>query len=217
MACAVLSRQARWPVRARKAGRGFLSSLSCSPAALAAALLCAWVLTSCSAAHVSPIAAPQPACTLGNSASLSPERLSEARELAQRLERGALHAALTQRYGPASGCSVEVTGPVLRVTELFRDGVSAELGGQQAIELSETRVVVRDVADADAVVLLKLAEQDAFGRNGCGINWDRPEAQPHEGPGSRQELVFRGPACQCQGRLGRSTDQVLVLILRATC
>lgn len=217
MARAVLSHQARWPVRARKAGRGFLSSLPRRRAAFAAGILCAWVLTSCSEAHVSPLAAARPACTFGNSPSLSPERLIEARELAQRLKRGALYAALTQRYGPASGCSVEVAGPALRITGLFRGGVSVELGGQQAIEFSETRMVVRDVADADAVVLLKLAEQDAFGRDGCGIDWGRPEAQPREGPGSRQELVFRGPACQCQGRLGRGTDQVFVLILRATC
>ena len=78
-------------------------------------------------------------------------------------------------------------------------------------------MVVRKVADADAIELLKLAERDAFGHDGCGIDWDRPEVQPREGPRSRQELVFRGTACQCQGRLGSGTDQSVVLILQATC
>ena len=103
------------------------------------------------------------------------------------------------------------------VTESFRDGVRLKLGGQQAIELSETRMVVRDVADADAVALLKLAEQDAFGRDGCGIDWDRPEVQGREGSGTQRELVFSGTACQCQGRLERGTGRFVVLVLRATC
>ena len=217
MARAVLSHDARFALGARKAARGLFSNLRCSPDAVAAALLCACALAACSTLQVAPIPAPRPACVPGNLASLPPERLTEARALAQRLERGALHTALTQRYGPASACSVEATGSGVRVTESFRDGVRLELAGQPAIEFSETRMVVRDVADTDAVALLKLAEQDTFGRDGCGIGWDRPEVQAGAGPGSRRELVFRGAVCQCQGRLDRGTDQIVVLILRAAC
>jgi hypothetical protein len=186
----------------------------------AVALVSAWALASCSAAQVAPPATPDTVCAPANPAEFSPAQLTDASTLALRLKRGALHAALTQRYGSASGCSVEAVGPDLRVTETFRDGVSVELGGQQAIELSETKVVIRDASEADAIALLKLAERDAFGPDGCDIDWDRPEAAAHAGPKSESllhELVFRGTACQCQGRLRRGGDPFVVLILRATC
>jgi hypothetical protein len=89
------------------------------------------------------------------------------------------------------------------------------LGGQEAIELAETRLLFRNIGESEAVALLKLAEHDQYGPEGCGIDWHSPIIEPADRAGSAPTLLFRGIACNCQGRLKRGLDAVLTL--SSTC
>ena len=73
-----------------------------------------------------------------------------------------------------------------------------------------------DLTDHSALALLQEGEKDAFGWEGCGINWYRPERQLGERAGS-QEVVYYANACSCKARVICENHLVMTLVLTSCC
>jgi hypothetical protein len=122
------------------------------------------------------------------------------------------------RYpGRRASCSARVEGGSIRLEYVFMNGARLDAKRDPAIEYTEQRLDVTGLAQKTALALLQRTERWAFGEKGCGISWKiSPERENGSAPG-RREVVYRGEACNCQGRLVFSGEVLTGLIFRSAC
>jgi hypothetical protein len=155
-------------------------------------------------------------CPADLSAGAPAERRNNIRAFQQALTSAAFYKELSHRGRPLS-CEMGLDEGIIRLSYAFRGKASLEAQVNLGSESIEIRMQVQSIGVNRAMALLKKAEKDAFGQNGCGIAWDHPaEELPGEKAGSR-EVVYRGDACNCQARLVYAGKSVVALILRSAC
>ena len=115
--------------------------------------------------------------------------------------------------------SCEVTSQTSLLTLIFRfsDKTSFTIGRDPQIEYTSQEVAFAQPLADDASTILKRGEREAFGADGCGIDWSAAQTEP-SADGVSSDRVFRGDVCQCQARIRRDrTGRVIGLLFRSTC
>lgn len=112
-----------------------------------------------------------------------------------RIETGPLFLAAVAHYGEPSVCDGGARDGALRLSYRFPGGGVFEATVDPRLELEREAAILDGLDRKGAIDLLREAERHAFGPAGCGIDWAAPTERTEEG-----EEVFRGDACQCQGR-----------------
>ena len=150
-------------------------------------------------------------------ASVPTSGLKEVQELRQRVSTGPFFKELVRRKGETSSCRVEVNGSNITLIFTFGRKASLEARANASIEYFQQRMQLQGLDRPQAIKLLKKNEEDAFGAQGCGINWQQPS---EESPGSEPdawEVVYRGDTCNCQGRLVYSGNALVALVSSSAC
>jgi hypothetical protein len=143
--------------------------------------------------------------------------LKEVQEFQQRVSTGPFFRELVRRNGAPNSCSVEVNGSNLTLIYGFRRKARLEARANASIEYFQQRMQVQGLEEPQAMELLKKNEIDAFGAQGCGIDWQRQsEESPGAEPGTR-EVVYRGDTCNCQGRLVYNGNALVALVSSSAC
>ena len=137
--------------------------------------------------------------------------------LRHRIEAGPLYHALEQRLGPPRSCARSVQAGALRLAYEFPRNGTLVAQIDPRIELSEQRVYLQGLEDAEAKSLLQAAETNAFGATGCGLNWEQPITEEPGSFGGSSETVYRGDACNCQARVVYDGEKVIGLVIRSAC
>ena len=140
----------------------------------------------------------------------------DVRELDQHVRRGPFYVELVRRFGRPRSCGVHENDAEIRIAYTFRTGADLEARRNAAAEYSEQRLRVEGIDKPLALAILKRAEKDAFGADGCNIGWDHPEEASGDQAGSRQE-IYRGDTCNCQGRILYRDQVVVGLVLSSAC
>jgi hypothetical protein len=169
------------------------------------------------AVAVPAVAAEPEASNCSGASAIPAARKKEAQEFLQRVAAGPFFKELVRRKGKPTSCQIGVDGSNLTLIYTFRRKARLEARANSSIEYSQERMQLQGLDRLQALELLKESEKDAFGAQGCGINWQQPsEESPGEKPGTR-EVVYRGDTCNCQGRLVYSGDAVIALVSSSAC
>jgi len=138
------------------------------------------------------------------------------RQAYEDLRRGLPSSPLVRRLGPAASCSATVEDGSVRI-EIAAGRARLEVRHDPSIEFAEQRFSATGLSRNSGIVLLQRTERWAFGKGGCGIDWKKaPEIEIDPVTGVR-ESVYRGEACNCQGRLLYSRNRVTGLVFRSAC
>lgn len=144
-------------------------------------------------------------------------RQKDARDLRQRVKSGPFYKEMVRRLGKPATCKISIDGDNLSLSYGFKNEGQLEARSNPKIEFSEQSMRVRGMSQRKALTVLKESERDAFGKDGCGIDWSHPaEDAPGESAGSR-EVSYRGENCNCQGRILYEGKVIVGLILRSAC
>jgi hypothetical protein len=158
-----------------------------------------------------------PQCPTDLSASAPADKKNQVRAFQQALVSGAFYKELSRRGGKPLTCEVAMEDGGIKISFAFRGSASLVAQVSAGNESTGQRMEARKIGAKAAMALLRRAEQDAFGQDGCGIVWDKPaEELPGAQPGSR-EVVYRGDACNCQARLVYAGNSIVALVLRSAC
>jgi len=140
---------------------------------------------------------------------------SEFEQLHKSLVSSPFYRELTRRFGKPLSCRVEANDGNISVTFEFRDHAKLFGEANQKLETSQQRMEVRGVAEKTALALLKTAEKRAYRAAGCGIDWKKSETEKADS--GAHEVIFRGAACNCQGRIVYQEKAVVALVLKSAC
>jgi hypothetical protein len=144
-------------------------------------------------------------------------RQKDVRDLLQRVEAGPFYKELLRRKGKPESCEVVLDGDKITLSYAFRGKARLDAEVNPDIEFSRQGMQVRGISERKGLALLKETEKNFVGRNGCGVNWNRPaEELSGEQAGSR-ELVYRGDVCNCQARVIYEGGSVAALIFSSAC
>jgi len=122
-----------------------------------------------------------------------------------------------RRLGRPASCAARVEDGSIRLEYVSTKGAKLEAKRDPAIEHTEQRLSVTGLSRKAALALLQRTERWAFGEKGCGIAWKKSsEREDGPVPGSR-EVVYRGEACNCQGRLVYSGEALTALVFSSAC
>jgi hypothetical protein len=184
----------------------------------AAALLALCLTTGLPAcAPVVPAAAAQeaPACeSLGEATAVN-------RPLAAELQRSVTSSALFHAAGAGTGvqaCSVWHAGKSVELIYRFRGGGQFTAKRDATIESTELRAKLALPASENPLRVLTRAERQAFGQQGCGIDWEHPDAEAARGEPGATDSVWHGDVCNCRARARRDAlGTVIELSLTSAC
>jgi hypothetical protein len=160
---------------------------------------------------------PAPLVCTGDLSQASADLRKEYAPFKRRVESGPFYIALEQRLGAPRSCSCSVQAKGLRLTYAFPQSGALEAQVDPRIELSQQRVTLRGLEEAEAKSLLQAAETNAFGATGCGIAWDEPVIEQPGTFGGSREAEYRGDACSCQARVLYDGVKVIGLVFRSAC
>ncbi len=133
------------------------------------------------------------------------------------IESGPLFAAAGNQSSIAS-CRMTRDGTRLTLEYVFRSGATLTVQRDPAIEYSSQEVRFASPAAIDPVVALKASERQAFGADGCSIDWATPQPDAASQGASMAVAVYRGSTCNCQARVTKDrSGRVAALSLRSTC
>jgi hypothetical protein len=148
---------------------------------------------------------------------MSASSQKQVRELQRRVEGGPFYKKMLQQLGDPQSCKAKLDGDNIWLSYAFRDDARLDARINSTIESSEQRAAFRGLSRKEALALLKKGESNSFSRDGCGIDWNRPEDRAMADlPGSR-ETEFRGDSCNCQARVVYQGNVVVALVLRSAC
>lgn len=117
-----------------------------------------------------------------------------------------------------ASCRISADAGATTVGYRFRDGASLSEKVDPRIEYREQQLRLASPPAGDAVAILTSAERAAYGADGCGIDWQRPERHVADDDGAAIEQIYRGDNCNCQARVRRNAaGQVVALALRSAC
>ena len=118
--------------------------------------------------------------------------------------------------GPAMACSITGQGSAWTLAYRFKDGATFIATRDSQIEYSNQQATFTTPPE-EPVAILQRAEREAFGSDGCGIDWKRPASET-SADGLTISEIFRGSVCSCQARITRdAAGRVLGLVLRSSC
>jgi len=143
-------------------------------------------------------------------------RQKQVLEFQQRVEAGPFYRELVRQLGMPESCESETNEDRIKLSYAFHNNARLEARIDPSIEFSEQRMQLRNLTDKIAVALLQEGEKDAFGKEGCGIKWDRPKRQSGERAGS-QEIGYHGDTCNCKARVIYENHSIIALVLTSTC
>lgn len=173
--------------------------------------------SSCSRASESPRDTPPTAsveCVPAlSSAAPDPKMLRDLRTSAE----GSSLFQAARASGVVVSCEATSQNSLLTLTFRFSDKTSFTIGRDPQIEYTSQEVSFAQPLADDASTILKRGEREAFGADGCGIDWSAGHTEP-SADGVSSDRVFRGDVCQCQARIrSDKTSRVIGLLLRSTC
>jgi hypothetical protein len=143
-------------------------------------------------------------------------RQKQVREFRQRVEAGPFYRELVRRLGTPESCASENNEDRIKLSYAFHNNARLEARIDPGIEFSEQRMTLRNLTHKNAIALLQEGEKDSFGKEGCGIEWDRPKKQSGEQAGS-QEVVYQGNTCNCKGHVIYENHLIIALVLTSSC
>jgi hypothetical protein len=141
----------------------------------------------------------------------------QVREFQQRVEAGPFFKELVLRLGEPERCEAKLSGENIALTYAFRNEAHLDASINSSIEYSDQHARFRGLDREKALALLKQSEQDSFGQDGCGIDWNRPESESKGGHSKFRAAVFRGDSCNCQGRILYQGNSVVGLAFSSSC
>jgi hypothetical protein len=189
-----------------------------SALALAAGLLA--MLAACGSAPALSGVEESSACKPAGRA-LGGGSLEAADDLWRTSRAGPLFGATIAPYGDGTCTVGRIEGSQGRAVAI---DFSAPVGNRLHVERDEgderRRTLLAEATFAvplsgDPLSLLQRAEHAAYGMDGCGIDWARPEQRAD---GDVAETLYRGTRCNCQARVRRDgAGAVRGLALRGAC
>jgi hypothetical protein len=156
-------------------------------------------------------------CPADLSASAPADKKNQVRAFQQALTTGPFYKELSRRAGKPRECKVAIDDGGITLSYSFRGNASLFSQVSAANESTDQRMQVRSITAQAAISLLKRAEKDAFGQDGCGIVWDHPAEEVAGAKTGSREAVYRGDACNCQARLVYEGKSIVALVLRSAC
>lgn len=127
---------------------------------------------------------------------IDPGDFPDGAAVVSRIEAGPLFRTLVAQHGEPTSCEGGARDGALRMSYRFPGGGAFEATVDPRLELERESALLDGLDRKGAIDLLREAERHAFGAAGCGIDWEAPAERTEDG-----DEVFRGDACQCQGRL----------------
>ena len=141
----------------------------------------------------------------------------QVRDLQQHIETGPFYRRMLQQLGKPLSCSVRQEGDAIALSYAFSKDARLEAQSDAAIESSMQRATFPGLNREKALALLKKGESDSYAKDGCGIDWKKPEDQSMDSPTGSHATVFHGDACNCQARIVYQGDAVVALVLSSAC
>ena len=162
-----------------------------------------------------PVAGEVPACeSLGDVTSANRQA---AGELQRSVESSALFGAAAAGTR-VQGCSVWHAGRSVELLYRFRSGSQFTAKRDPAIELTEQRAKLALPSMDDPLGVLGRAERQAFGEQGCGIDWAHPDTEAAKSEPGATDTVWHGDTCNCRARVRRDAlGTVIELALTSAC
>ena len=160
---------------------------------------------------------PPSECSPDSSAGVTPSDRKQVHDFQEQVKSGPFFKELVARLGKPVACKTAVQDGAISLVYSFRKNGRLVSRISPGIEATEQSLHLQTISRKKAIALLKESERHSFGQGGCGITWNRPaEDTPGDQTGSH-ELVYRGEACNCQGRVLYSKGQIVGLVLRSAC
>lgn len=153
----------------------------------------------------------------GASDDVPASRQKEVRQFQDHVESGPLYKELERRIGKPGACKINLEDENMTLSCAFPSNMRLEARTNPRIEFSEQRVELRGLGQKKALALLKQSEIDSFGRDGCGVKWNRPVEEASARPAGSREVVYRGDTCNCQGRVVYENNSIVALVWRSAC
>jgi hypothetical protein len=160
---------------------------------------------------------PASLCSSSDPAGIPVSSQKQVRDLQQRVEAGPFYRKMVQLLGKPQSCNVKQDGDSIALSYAFRDDAHLDAQADSAIESSMQRAEFRGLNREKALALLKKGESRSYGKDGCGIDWNKSQDQPMGDPPGSRATVFRGDSCNCQARIVYQGDSVVALVLSSAC
>ncbi len=160
---------------------------------------------------------PASTCSRAELAGISATGQKQVRDFEQRVKAGPFYRKMLQQLGKPQSCNVKQDGDSIALSYAFRGDAHLDAQVNSTIESSQQRAEFRGLNRERALALLKKGESDSYGKDGCGIDWSKPEEQSMEAPPGSRATVFRGDSCNCQARIVYQGKSVVAVVLSSAC
>lgn len=134
-------------------------------------------------------------------------------EFQRRIEAGPFFA----RFGRPVSCQARAEGDSISLMYEFPNGTTLEARRDPAIEHTEVHLARTRLSKQAALTFLRRTERWFFGGQRCGIAWTKPPSIEAGATPDRKDRVYRGDACNCQGRLEYTGAVITGLVFRSAC
>jgi hypothetical protein len=160
---------------------------------------------------------PAPSCTPPELNGMAAASQKQVRDLEQRVLAGPFYKKMLQQLGKPQSCSAKQEGDAIALSYAFPKDARLDAQTNAAIESSMQKAAFPGLNREKALALLKKGEAESYGKDGCGIDWKRPEDESIDDPPGSHATVFRGDSCNCQARIVYQGDSVVALVLSSAC
>ena len=138
-------------------------------------------------------------------------------EVLRSVEASPLFATAIAPGGVAS-CTVAIEAGQAAISYESRNGNRLVVRRSEQIESTAQEAWLRTSPAEPPVAILTRAERAAFGAQGCGIAWDRPEAGRAPVTAQGAVSIYRGDVCNCQASVERDpSGRVVAMALKSAC
>ena len=164
---------------------------------------------------LNPMQAQATRCSLSGLAGAPPASQKQVREFQQRVEAGPIYKELLLRLGEPERCAAKLNGENTALSYAFRNEAISMPASVPVSNILSSTPNFEASMETKARALLQQSERDAFGQDGCGIDWNRPESESKGEHSSSRAVVFRGTSCNCQARILYRGKAVVGLALKS--
>ncbi len=161
--------------------------------------------------------APNSSCSPNALSEIPAARQSAFRQYQKTVESGVFYRELVSKLGNPQSCRKSIDDQNMSLSYTFRSDARLDAHFDSSIEYSEQRMQLPGLTSDSALALLKAAEKDLYGANGCGIQWKRSKRETDDQhPGSSQ-VVYKGKTCNCQARVVYDHNAIVAVLLQSAC